>query len=71
VVDRRDPLWREQLDLLTWQIERWTGNPARIAEVGQTEIAGLREDRPALIDALRADATSLAGPEVSIVLGEA
>lgn len=70
-VDGQDPLWREQLDLLTWQIERWTGNPARIAEVGQMEIARLRKDRPALIDALRADATTLAGPEVSIVLGEA
>lgn len=69
-VDRRDPLWREQLDLLTWQIERWTGNPARIAEVGQTEIARLRKERPQLLDELRADAISLAGPEVSIVLGE-
>lgn len=70
-VDRQDPLWREQLDLLTWQIERWTGNPARIAEVGQAEIAQLRKERPTLIDELRADTISLAGLDLSIVLGEA
>jgi DNA-binding transcriptional ArsR family regulator len=70
-VERQDPLWREQLDLLIWQIERWTGNPARIAEVGQAEIARLREDRPALADALRTDAISLVGPEAASVLGEA
>lgn len=70
-IDHQDPHWREQLDLLTWQVERWTGNPARIAEVGQAEVALLRKDRPALADELRADAISLAGSELSDVLGDA
>jgi predicted nucleotidyltransferase len=67
-VEPGNATWREQLDLLTWQIERWTGNPARIAEVGQAEVGRLRKDRPAILDELRADAIGLAGPEASALL---
>lgn len=69
-VGRRDALWREQLDLLARRVERWTGNPARIAEVGQDELALLRKDRPPIVDELRADAVTLAGLEAAILLEE-
>jgi predicted nucleotidyltransferase len=69
-VERQDSLWREQVDLLTRRIEGWTGNPARIAEVGQAEIALLRRERPPIVDELRADAITLAGPEASTLLEE-
>jgi predicted nucleotidyltransferase len=63
-----DADWREQLDLLTRRIERWTGNPARIAEVGQAEIARLAVDRPPIVEALLDDAVTLAGPLASNLL---
>jgi predicted nucleotidyltransferase len=70
-IEPQEPLWREQVDLLSWQVERWTGNPARIVEVGQPEIARLREERPPVVNELLADAITLAGPDVSALLGEA
>jgi predicted nucleotidyltransferase len=69
-VDRQDALWREQLDLFARRVESWTGNPARIAEVGQSEIALLRAESPPIVDELRADAITLAGPEASTLLEE-
>lgn len=69
-VARRDALWREQLDLLARRIEGWTGNPARIVEVEQAELALLRKERPPIVDELRADAITLAGPEASTLLEE-
>lgn len=69
-VDRQDALWREQLDLFARRVESWTGNPARIAEVGQSEIALLRTERPPIVDELREDAITLAGPEASTLLEE-
>ena len=68
-VEREDPLWREQLDLLARQVERWTGNPARIAEVGKSEIPRLREDEPPIVGELRADAITIAGTEAAALLG--
>jgi predicted nucleotidyltransferase len=70
-IEAQEPLWREQLDLLAWQVERWTGNPTRIVEMGQAEITRLRKDRPPVVDELLADAISLIGPDVSTLLGEA
>lgn len=69
-IESREPVWREQLDLLTWQIERWTGNPARVIEVEESDLARLREERPPVVDELLADAISLAGPDVSTLLGK-
>jgi predicted nucleotidyltransferase len=67
-VGSEDPDWRDQVDLLSLRIERWTGNPARIAEVGQAEIARLRDDRPPIVEALLQDAVTLAGPLASSLL---
>jgi len=69
-IERQDALWREQLDLLARRIEGWTGNPARIVEVEQAELALLRKERPPIVDELRADAITLAGPEASTLLEE-
>jgi predicted nucleotidyltransferase len=69
-IARQDALWREQLDLLARRIEGWTGNPARIVEVEQAELAMLRKERPPIVDELRADAITLAGPEASTLLEE-
>lgn len=68
-VDREDPRWREQLDLLARQVQRWTGNPAGIAEVGKEEIPRLRKEEPPILAELRKDAITVAGSEAAALLG--
>lgn len=68
-VERENPLWREQLDLLARQVQRWTGNSAGIAEVGKEEIPRLREEEPPIVAELRADAITIAGNEAAALLG--
>jgi len=68
-IERQDPDWRDQVDFLGWQIERWTGNPTRIVEVAEEEIDRLKKERPPVVDELLADAIVLAGPEISNLLG--
>lgn len=70
-VDSEDPQWREQLDLLAHQVQRWTGNPAGIAEVGKEEIPRLRKEGPPILAELRADAITIAGGEAAAMLGKA
>jgi predicted nucleotidyltransferase len=70
-IESQDPIWRKQLDLLSWKVERWTGNPARIVEVNEGELPRLREERSPVVDELLTDAIDLAGPEVSALLGKA
>jgi predicted nucleotidyltransferase len=70
-IESREPLWREQVDLLAWQVERWTGNPARIIELEQRELATLRKERPPVVEELLTDAICLIGSDVSTLLGEA
>jgi DNA-binding transcriptional ArsR family regulator len=70
-IEPQDPEWREQLDLLTWQVERWTGNPARIVEVEERELARLRKERPPVVEELLTDGIDLFGSEVSALLGKA
>lgn len=70
-VDEEDEPWRAQLDLLAQQVQRWTGNRAGIAETGEREIARLRTDTPPIVDELRSDAITLAGPEAAALLGAA
>jgi predicted nucleotidyltransferase len=69
-VEREDPSWREQLDLLARQVQRWTGNPARIAEVGKEELPRLRKEEPPILAELRNDAITIAGSEATALLGE-
>jgi predicted nucleotidyltransferase len=70
-IEFQEPVWREQVDLLSWQVERWTGNPARIVEVDDREVAHLRKERPPVVDELLADAIGLVGSDVSTLLGKA
>lgn len=70
-VERENSRWREQLDLLARQVERWTGNRAGIVEVGKAEIPRLRKEKPPILPELRADAITIAGPEVAALLGAA
>lgn len=69
-VEREDPSWREQLDLLARQVQRWTGNPAGIVEVGREEIPRLRKEEPPILAELRRDAITIAGSEAAALLGE-
>lgn len=69
-IERGDPPWREQLDLLARGIQRWTGNPAGIAEVGKEEILRLRKEEPPILAELREDAITIAGSEASALLGQ-
>jgi len=66
-VGRDTDVWRVQVDALGMEIERWTGNPTRIAEMGESEIPQVQKERPAIVDELRSDAITLAGPDVSIL----
>lgn len=70
-IESQEPVWREQLDLLSWKVERWTGNPARIVEVEERDLPRLRKESSPVVDELLADGISLAGPEVSALLGKA
>jgi predicted nucleotidyltransferase len=63
--------WRAQLEDLSSQIMRWTGNHAGIVEVAETEIAQLRTDERPIVAALRADAISLTGCEIDKLLDTA
>ncbi len=70
-VDEDDPRWREQLDLLARQVQRWTGNRAGIAETAEAEIEQLRTDAPPIVAELRADAITLTGPDIATLLSRA
>lgn len=70
-VDSEDPRWREQLDLLARQVQRWTGNRAGISEMSKAALPRLREEEPPILAELRADAITIAGAEASTVLSEA
>lgn len=69
-VEHEEPQWREQLDLLARKVQRWTGNPAGIVEVGQEEIPRLRKEDPPILADLRSDAITVAGAEAATLLGE-
>jgi predicted nucleotidyltransferase len=66
--DVDDPTWRVQLDRLAEAVLAWTGNNAGIAEVGEEELARLRQDRPPVVEELRRDAVDLAGRSARTLL---
>jgi predicted nucleotidyltransferase len=70
-VDMEEEAWRKQIDRLADSVLRWTGNHAGIVEVPEEDLASLRRRRPPVLDELDQDAITLAGPDVSDVLGEA
>jgi predicted nucleotidyltransferase len=60
-VDVEDPQWRRQLDSLTIEVTAWTGNDARVLELGEDEVRrGLESGEPVLAD-VRAQGVVLYG----------
>ncbi len=57
-----DPGWREQLDRLSDHVHDWTGNRAALSEVSAADVRRLRRERPPVVEELRRDAITLAGP---------
>ncbi|MGH2855743.1 MAG: nucleotidyltransferase domain-containing protein [Solirubrobacteraceae bacterium] len=70
-IDEDEPSWRAQLDDLSSQIGRWTGNHAGVVEVAESQLARLRADEPPIVGQLRSDAIVLSGSEIPILLGTA
>lgn len=64
-----DPGWREQLEQLSDHVHNWTGNLAAISEVSAADVRRLRRERPPVVDELRRDAITLAGPTPAELLG--
>ena len=56
--------WTAQISTLEDHIQRWTGNEANVIEYGEHEFSALVEARDRLVDALRADAITIAGDSV-------
>jgi predicted transcriptional regulator len=69
-VDPDDSGWRDQLDALSNQVRRWTGNNAGIAEVSEDELPRLRKDRPPVVEEVSEDAVDLAGKTTRELLRE-
>lgn len=68
-VAEEDPDWREQLERLADYVYGWTGNHAALSEVSAADIRRLRRERPPVVDELRRDAITLAGPAAAELLG--
>lgn len=68
-VDASDPRWREQVDRLTTDVYRWTGNHLAISEVDERQLRRLRREHPPVVDAFGADAIPLFGPAPDKLLG--
>jgi DNA-binding transcriptional ArsR family regulator len=63
-----DPTWREQVDDLAFQVNRWTGNHLATLELTQSDLESMQRNRPAIVDELRSDAITLIGPDVRTLL---
>ena len=68
-VDASNPRWREQVDRLTTDVYRWTGNYLAISEVDERQLRRLRREHPPVVDAFGADAITLFGPAPDKLLG--
>ena len=67
-VSVEDEEWRAQLDDLTTNIRRWTGNRGVVSEVDASELATLRDAGRPIVDELRNDAITLLGPTLDTML---
>jgi predicted nucleotidyltransferase len=66
-----DPRWRAQLETLSDHVHAWTGNHVGLSEVSAADLHGLRRQRPPVVDELRQDAITLAGPAATEFFGVA
>ena len=62
-------LWRAQLERLSDHVYAWTGNHAGLSEVAAADVERLRHERPPVVEELRRDAITLAGPALAKLLG--
>jgi hypothetical protein len=62
-VSVEDPAWRAQLDALSHDVTRWTGNHVGISELGEDELPALAAERPPVVADLERDAVTLAGAD--------
>ncbi len=69
-VEEEDPVWREQLDGLTDDTFRWTGNHLALSEVGTRELRRLRRERPPIVEDLCNEALTRAGRDVQRFFGD-
>lgn len=56
------PRWRAQLERLAGRVHAWTGNHLGISEVRAANLRRLHRERPPIVEELRRDAITLAGP---------
>jgi predicted nucleotidyltransferase len=68
-VSEREPRWRAQLERLSDRIYTWTGNHVGLSEISATDIRRLRRERPPVVEELRRDAITLAGPDLAELFG--
>jgi predicted nucleotidyltransferase len=68
-VPEDDTHWRAQLERLSADIYSWTGNHVGLSEVSSADIGRLRRERPSVVEELRRDAITLAGPAPTELLG--
>jgi len=64
-----DPRWRSQLEQLSDHVHAWTGNHAGLSEVSLADVRRLRRQRSPIVEELRRDAITLAGPPATTLLG--
>jgi predicted nucleotidyltransferase/predicted transcriptional regulator len=67
-VDEDDEDWRGLVGHLTESIERWTGNEARLVELPEDRLGGLRRRRPPVLRELDREAIDIAGTPVRKLL---
>jgi hypothetical protein len=70
-VSAEDPVWRGQLESLSRDLARWTGNHVGLSEVGEEQIEALVATPRPVVSELQQDAITLAGPDVDRLLAEA
>jgi predicted nucleotidyltransferase len=66
---REDMAWREQVDLLGRQVERWTGNSAGIVDEARSAVPRLRREESPIVHELRSDAIAIVGATPKELLG--
>lgn len=68
-VSENDPRWRAQLERLSDHVRAWTGNHVALSEISVGDVRRLRRERPPAVKELRRDAITLAGGQLSELLG--
>jgi predicted nucleotidyltransferase len=68
-VDEEAAAWRSQVERLTEDVRRWTGNHAAIIEQDEADLGRLRRSKPPVVESLRWDGIDLAGTPLRELLG--